>query len=109
MIIMVTGSSGFVGSHLVKKLKELNHEVLELDKTLGHDLTDHKCLSTFNTADAVIHLAARVFVPESYSNPRTFYYDNFVTTLIAWSLPGRTRQSLSIRVLTYMENQATCR
>ena len=78
---MVTGSSGFVGRHLVKKLKELNHEVLELDKTLGHDLTDHKCLSTFNTADAVIHLAARVFVPESYSNPRTFYYDNFVTTL----------------------------
>ena len=39
--IIVTGSKGLIGSELVKYLKNGN-EILELDLSLGHDLTDEK-------------------------------------------------------------------
>ena len=33
MKILVTGSTGFVGKHLVEELKEKNHEVIEINST----------------------------------------------------------------------------
>ena len=39
--IIITGSRGLIGSELVKYLKNSN-EILELDLSLGHDLTDEK-------------------------------------------------------------------
>ena len=31
--VLVTGSTGFVGRHLVKKLKKLDYEVIEINST----------------------------------------------------------------------------
>lgn len=31
--ILVTGGSGFIGSHIIEALKEANHEVFNIDKT----------------------------------------------------------------------------
>lgn len=82
MKIMVTGSNGFIGKHLVMRLLLLNHEVYEIDKTEGNDLTKVDCLSGIDDKiDIVYHLAAKVFVPDSYNYPRDFYYDNIVSTL----------------------------
>jgi len=80
---MVTGSSGFVGKFLVKKLKELRYDVVEIGKSFGYDLTDRNCLNNFDKVDSIIHLAGRVFVSESYQDPYSYYYDNYVTTLNA--------------------------
>jgi UDP-glucose 4-epimerase len=81
MRIIVTGSSGFIGKHLVCRLLEIGHTVIEIDKTEGHDLTDMRCLHNIESVDIIFHLAARVFVPDSYKYPREFYYDNVVSTL----------------------------
>ena len=49
--ILVTGSSGFIGQHLVHRLQKIGFDLIEWDK-------DIKQIQTFNTSvDSVIHLA----------------------------------------------------
>jgi UDP-glucose 4-epimerase len=81
MKIIVTGSSGFIGTHLVKKLRELKHEVTELDIINGIDITDWEQINNISRFDVFIHLAARIFVPDSYKFPREMYNLNIGGTL----------------------------
>ncbi len=49
--ILVTGSRGFIGQHILKKLREIGYDPIEWDKDIRH-------IQKFNTpVDAVIHLA----------------------------------------------------
>jgi len=66
MKIVVTGSSGFIGTKIVKKLRKLKHEVIELDITNGIDITDWNQVIKINNFNVLIHLAAKTFVPDSY-------------------------------------------
>ncbi len=84
--IVVTGSSGFVGSHLVVRLKELGAEVIEIDHKNGQDIRDFEQVNKIGPFDILIHLAAKTFVPESYENPREFYFTNIMGTLNALDL-----------------------
>ena len=73
MIVVVTGSSGFIGSRLVKKLKRLNHNVIEIDIQNGFDIMDFKQLKTIKKFDVCVHLAGLTFVPLSYEKPHDFF------------------------------------
>ena len=55
MKILVTGSTGFVGKHLVEELKEKNHEVIEINST---NFTSMWNLEK-NTIDFIVHLAVK--------------------------------------------------
>ena len=55
MKVLVTGSEGFVGKHLVKKLEEIGHSVEKIDLKLGTDILT----SELPIVDKVIHLAAQ--------------------------------------------------
>ena len=79
--IIVTGSSGFVGSRLVKALENEGHTVYELDLKTGHDLTDWESLKFTRQVDVIFHLAAITFVPHSFERPREFFDTNFRSTL----------------------------
>jgi UDP-glucose 4-epimerase len=81
MRIAVTGSSGFIGSHLLPKLKELNHEVIEVSRSLGYDISNWKSISDLPHCEVIVHLAARTFVPDSFDNPREFYTFNIQATI----------------------------
>lgn len=75
MKILVTGSNGFVGSHIKKAVS-----VIALDM----DLLDKKKLREFFAdckPDFVIHLAAKTYVPDSFANPQDVYAVNFLGTL----------------------------
>lgn len=84
--IAITGSEGFVGSHLVRKIMELNARVIKIDLNHKVDVTDWSQLENLDKFDVLIHLSAKTFVPESYKEPRHFYHTNIVGTLNALEL-----------------------
>ena len=86
MKIAITGSSGFVGKHLVARFLQLGHDVLPLDIVNGVDITDINSLINIGSFDVLVHLAARTFVPDSFKNSQSFYYTNIVGTINALEL-----------------------
>jgi len=85
--ILITGSSGYIGSHLTHLLKD-DYEVHGLDKNLPliHPSVFYHCdiNRTFNLDeefDAVIHLAALVNVGESEKIPIQYYITNLNGTM----------------------------
>lgn len=86
-MILVTGNSGYIGSHLTKLLSE-NHTVYGLDKNdpiipvtkfYKHDITNDN-FEIKEVFDCVIHLAAKVSVGESVNNPWLYYNTNIIGT-----------------------------
>ncbi|MBF0515584.1 MAG: NAD-dependent epimerase/dehydratase family protein [Nitrospirae bacterium] len=79
--VLVTGSDGFVGRHLVRRLKDKGVAVEEFDITNGKDTSDEKSFEGIRKVDAVVHLAARTFVPDAFENPARVYRENINGTL----------------------------
>jgi UDP-glucose 4-epimerase len=91
--ILVTGGAGYIGSHVLKLLKDTSHEVVVVDnlssgnqkyiltgKFIKADLRNKEALKEIfknHHFDSVIHFAGSIIVPESVVNPLK-YYDNNV-------------------------------
>lgn len=76
MKILMTGSSGFIGSHLTLRL-EKNHDLHHLTS----DLIDHKSVHDEILAvkpDIIVHLAARTEVEKSFYEQVAFSEINYV-------------------------------
>ena len=98
-MILITGSSGFIGSRVTRKLLENGYKVIGIDlrpaiKDLLEfpqyhhreiDITDQKAVaSLFDEVDSetiVFHLAALIKVDESEIYPNLYYKHNFLSTL----------------------------
>lgn len=79
MKILMTGSSGFIGSHLTERLED-EHELHHLVS----DLKDHKGVAEEVFAvkpDIIVHLAARTEVEQSFYEQITFSEINYVGTV----------------------------
>lgn len=76
MKILITGSSGFVGTHLVKRLSE-KHEIVGFDLIDGQNVLDGKLLSEkMAGVDIVVHLAAFISAMESWKKPLEYLENN---------------------------------
>src|SRR5215469_18165577 len=73
--VLVTGADGFIGTHLVKALRAVGHVVFTHSTRQG-DIAN--CSLSFESVGHVFHLAARTFVPDSWSASRSFYEVNLL-------------------------------
>jgi nucleoside-diphosphate-sugar epimerase len=94
--ILVTGATGFIGKHLVQKLKDSGHVVYSLSKSLGYDVCDNTVFSDFldKDIDIVFHLAGCTFVPNSWEDPYSYYYTNILGTQITLEFCRKTNTKM---------------
>jgi len=90
--IFVTGSSGYIGSHLLKMINDRlltdvcgldkeNPDKIYPDKFYYGDIRDGKHLKYKQSFDCVVHLAAEMRVGESVKDPILYYETNVFGTL----------------------------
>ncbi len=106
MRVLVTGGTGYIGSHTCVELLEAGHDVVIIDnlsnsekevadsiqaitgKPLAFyigDVLDEDLLTrifTENQIDAVMHFAALKSVPESMAEPLKYYHNNVTGTMV---------------------------
>jgi len=90
--ILVTGGAGYIGSHMVRRLRQSGHDVIVFDDlSRGNadavpaellrvgDLADRDALDGVlaeKPIDAVMHFAALAYVGESVEQPALYYRNN---------------------------------
>lgn len=95
--ILVTGGSGYIGSHMVKELRRAGHRAVVFDNlSRGHaeavrdaelivgDLLDSAALASLfavHRFGLVMHFAAFAYVGESVDQPLRYYRNNVAGTL----------------------------
>lgn len=80
--ILVTGSTGFIGKHLVRGLRDAGYEIIEANSLSG-DIAEESTWIKFPKTDVVIHLAGKSFVPASWTDPGSFISCNLMGTVAA--------------------------
>jgi nucleoside-diphosphate-sugar epimerase len=80
--VIVTGGTGFIGKHLVPRLRIDGHQVFPFDTRAG-DIAEAATWRAFPDAGVVIHLAARSFVLDSWRQPVEYMRINLLGTLQA--------------------------
>jgi nucleoside-diphosphate-sugar epimerase len=89
--VLVTGGSGFIGSHLVDSLAEKGYDTRVMDrhppKNENVEWSDGDlrwmgdCDKATKDVDVVFHLAARISVDESLDYVWHYFNDNYLTTV----------------------------
>ena len=97
MNILVTGSSGFVGRHLVNHLKK-RHQIIPLDVDLLNATAVETALAGINP-DGVIHLAAIAAVGESLTSPTKILRNNIFAQLNLLEALKRKKSSARILII----------
>lgn len=101
--VLVTGSNGFVGRHLCKRLKELGIQVVtRTNNQKPIDVTNVAQLPTTKNINAIVHLAAKTSVSDSFKEPHETYSTNIIGTLNVLEFARIRKIKKFIYVSTYV-------
>ncbi len=105
MKILVTGHTGFIGTHLVQKLQGDFTVVTNSKNNERLNVLEKSQLSDLDGVGTVVHLAAKTSIPNSISNPYDTYYTNVVGTLNILDYAVRKKINNIIYISTYVYGQ----
>ncbi|MGH3388523.1 MAG: NAD-dependent epimerase/dehydratase family protein [Actinomadura sp.] len=112
MRVLVTGSAGFIGSHVVAALCALGHDVRTLDLRSGEDVRDAASVARrMAGVDAVCHQAAMVGLGVDVSDLPAYASANVVGTavlLAEMARAGVDRLVLASSMVVYGEGGYDC-
>jgi UDP-glucose 4-epimerase len=94
MKVLITGSSGFIGTHLKKKMKKEGFKVVTFDikEDKSNDVRNFETLlEKSKGCDAIVHLAALCIDSESLEKPYEYFSTNVLGTLNALEAARRIK------------------
>jgi len=101
--VFVTGNRGFVGTNLIKKLKNKIH-IVPTDQSNHEriDILKRDQLHMLEDTDVIIHLASKTSVPNSTINPYETYLTNIMGTLNILDFARHNNIRKIINISTYI-------
>ena len=91
MHITVTGSHGFIGTHLVKHFLDNKHWLNCWDTEIGKNISDFTLKSVLeDTTDVIVHLAALAGIRESIEDPDEYWKVNVEYTKRVFAVAEET-------------------
>ena len=80
--VVVSGSDGFIGKHLISRLSKEKIKIIKMNKVFGN-ISKTSTWKKLPKANILIHLAAKTFVPDSWKKPKIFFNSNVTGTKMA--------------------------
>ena len=80
--ILVTGSTGFIGKHLIKELNKIDVNIFPTTRKDG-DICLTETWNNYPDCELVIHLAAKSFIPDSWLDIYDYSKTNLLSTIAA--------------------------
>lgn len=83
MNILITGATGFIGSHLYTRLNKRGHTLLPVDKRHGSSTSDPDFINWLidqGRPDVIAHLGASCSTSRSLTDPAADFHDNAIGT-----------------------------
>jgi len=80
--VLVTGATGFIGRHLLPRLRSDGLAIVEAAGASG-DTAAEATWRRFPATDVVVHLAGKTYVPESWEVPGSFVRTNLLGSIEA--------------------------
>ena len=100
----VTGSSGFIGTHLMRALESRGIDCLGVSRSTNSiDITKWELVEEIPAQDVLFHLAGITNIPKSFANPTEVYFTNYVGTLNAleWSRINDVQKMIYVSTFVY--------
>jgi GDP-4-dehydro-6-deoxy-D-mannose reductase len=80
--ILITGATGFIGTHLLKALSNRNDFIYAASRNDG-DISLINTWENFPDCNIVVHLAGKSFIPDSWKDVYSYSQNNLLSTISA--------------------------
>lgn len=100
----ITGSTGFIGSHLIVKLREVGINIFEISRSASQiDITSWEQVKNIPAQEVLFHMAGVTNISLSFEKPHYVYVNNVVGTLnmLEWCRKNDVKKMVFLSTFVY--------